>query len=371
MLPFPILNVYGNNIADRPKIVDFQGGSNRSSFYMLYDNGELYGFGDNFYGNLGQGDRINKTGHFYLISTNVRMFSGGAAGCVILKTDNSIWHCGSKLQYSTDSTNFNVVPTNISSYFSTIDLNSVKDIGTSTSSIQILLNTGELYGIGSNSTRVLGTGNTSPVTVLTKLTPMTILKMSCTQGTIAIINDTNEMYMSGSNGNAQYGDGTTTSSTSYIKIMSDVVDVHCSANITQIKRADGTFAAAGYAAGGQIGTGAVSGNISNYTTISSPSGIDIFNKIKIFSGSASFGLVGDTIYGTGAPYGAGVNSSQLVNNYTLCVGAPSTFDGISVGANGTFIYKGSELYYTGISSGNLNATGNVTSFIKITQGLPY
>jgi alpha-tubulin suppressor-like RCC1 family protein len=75
--------------------VQYVAAGNNSSFYIK-DDGTLWAAGYNYYGELGLGDRENKTSFTQVSSAgnNVKAVSAGARHTVILKTDGTVWVTG-------------------------------------------------------------------------------------------------------------------------------------------------------------------------------------------------------------------------------------------------------------------------------------
>jgi alpha-tubulin suppressor-like RCC1 family protein len=81
----------GSTITD----VQYVAAGNNSSFYIKND-GTLWAAGYNYYGELGLGDKENKTSFTQVSSAgnNVTAVSAGARHTVILKTDGTVWATG-------------------------------------------------------------------------------------------------------------------------------------------------------------------------------------------------------------------------------------------------------------------------------------
>jgi alpha-tubulin suppressor-like RCC1 family protein len=75
--------------------VQYVAAGNNSSFYIK-DDGTLWAAGYNYYGELGLGDKENKTSFTQVSSAgnNVKTVSAGARHTVILKTDGTVWVTG-------------------------------------------------------------------------------------------------------------------------------------------------------------------------------------------------------------------------------------------------------------------------------------
>lgn len=96
MLPFPIIS--SRNILPKKVIKKMDGASN---VFILYDNGELYGFGRNLYGELGVGVKTPVT-TVRLLETNVSKMWVGLCDILFVK-GGSYYTAG--IGYLVDSTN--------------------------------------------------------------------------------------------------------------------------------------------------------------------------------------------------------------------------------------------------------------------------
>lgn len=77
-----------------PKIKDIEGAPNQDAFFALSEDGNLYGWGDNRTGILGDGT-ANKTLKPKLIISNVRLLSNGSGNHIMVqKKDLSLWAWG-------------------------------------------------------------------------------------------------------------------------------------------------------------------------------------------------------------------------------------------------------------------------------------
>lgn len=364
MLPFSIISKYANIAPTAPKIISVQGGATRNSFYILYDNGELYGFYDNFYGAFGNGTRTNITDKFTLINTNVKMFSASDTACVVLKNDNTIWHSGTTLSY-TNSNNFNLVPTNITSVFSSIDITTIIKLIVLEGGMAVMLSNSNVYGIGSNSLGQMG--SIASGSTLTLLVSGVVDFFGCYYNT-GYINSSNDFYITGYNNVGQLGTGNTTNRSAYALLTSGVSKVQLSANGTHVQYLDGSIKVCG--ASSSIGVNISSGNTTTLTAIVPVRSL-VFDKIILSSGTSSFGVSAGVLYSTGGNLTSSLGNTS-VYTYNPTINALSNFDGINVLASATYMWKGTDLYYTGATATDPNkGTTNVYTFTKVQANIPY
>lgn len=370
MIPFVRMLEYGNNIL---RIKQLRYGD---CCYVLYSNGELYGYGLNVSGTLGQGDKVNRYDRFYLIDTNVKVFHSCDRSLVYIKKDLTIWCTGEQTSYST-STLHNVSPTNITSYFSTIQIANIKKIQTAKTSIVILMNDGLVYGIGNNTSGELGTGNTNAVQSL-RLISTNSADISANVGNIGILDTGSNFLISGLNNYGQLGTGNTSSDYTFKVRINNARTIELSLYGSYCELNNGFYMACGYNASGEIGTGSSNSSVLTFSTLNvgGSGSVDLFynNKIsRTFIASASFAVVNSELYSTGNGTATSQNKDNVqIRSYAKAINPLQlSFDGISSGYSATFMHKGLDIYYTGFSTMNLNGTGTVLTFTKLTKGLPY
>lgn len=150
MLPFPILNHYGNKIIQR-EITKFDASQNQIS--VLYSTGKLYSRGIYVQGNLGTGTTSNLTS-WTLVQENVVDVALGAWNTVIRKNDGTIWCSGNGYMMNRGNTTNNsfVDITNLFGAYS----NNIKEIQLGLYSMMFLTNDNNLYGLGYNYYGELG-----------------------------------------------------------------------------------------------------------------------------------------------------------------------------------------------------------------------
>ena len=115
---------------------------------------------------------------------------------------------------------------------------------------------GSLYLWGKNTYGQLGTGDTDNRTVPFRLDRLGKVKaVRLGEDNTAAITEGGELYMWGRNGAGQLGDGTTTDRQEPVKILDDVVSVEVQDTYTAAVTVDGSLWMWGYNINGQLGTG--------------------------------------------------------------------------------------------------------------------
>lgn len=216
MLPFPILNNYGNTAPKVKNIKDVQCGV--SSVSILYDNGQLYAKGS-YTGN----GAVTST-EWSLIPGNHDKIICSAAGTVSIHTDGSIWYAGSTGKAF--NINSSVLTfTEVTSTFG-VHANNIKKISLGRNSVLFLTNDNDLYGMGYNSTGELGSSVINsfrgPVLISSSVKDMYLYSEAS-----GYITTSGTFYRCGLNGTySNLGTGTTTNVTSFTPyaIGSHVID---------------------------------------------------------------------------------------------------------------------------------------------------
>lgn len=167
MLPFPILNYYGNNIVPPVKLIKrFSISSNGSGVLLHYTNGDLYALGANTSGKFGTGNTTNITGAWKLIASNVRTYVCSHNFTIVIHNDGTVQYSGdvsyiftSALGYSFSTTN---VFTDMTSAFSTFDISGIKSLEACEDSgyrFWLIDKDNVLWCIGSNQYYALGSSS--------------------------------------------------------------------------------------------------------------------------------------------------------------------------------------------------------------------
>ena len=140
--------------------------------FILKNDGTLWSTGYNVNGQLGLGDAANRY-NFTQITTNadnIKSVFCGANHTVMLKNDGTLWSCGLNvdgqlgLGDKTNKTTFTQITTNASD---------VKEIYCGCYHTLILKNDGTLWGTGNNTYGQLGLGDTTNRTTFTQITTNT------------------------------------------------------------------------------------------------------------------------------------------------------------------------------------------------------
>lgn len=254
MLPFPIMNHYGNIVVQK-KIKKFD--TTYGSLYLLYSDGRLYGRGRNNAYQIGTGDNTTVT-EWYLISTEVSDFwisHGAQESPVIIKKNDSTWYiCGRGYLFGT--------PTLYSTLTDVTDKLKVLNNGYD----RLILNPQNIWykkdgiyfrmGINSSSNLLISSSTSSRITSFTEYVPDETVNeiFPGDTGTIITYNDGTAKAI-GSNTEGLYG---LPASQSYSVLTSitipEIISVYYSKSSTWFNTIDGLYAC-GNSRGGQLGNG--------------------------------------------------------------------------------------------------------------------
>lgn len=235
--------------------------------FAVKKDGSLWACGSNAEGILGLGDTANKTS-FTQVTTNinndVEKVACGDGHTLILKTDGTVWSCGSNyngqlgLGDNTNKTSFTQVP----------NMTNVKKIECCVNSTFILKNDGTLWACGYNYYGQLGLNNNYNQNTFTQVTTNVsndVKDISCGGYMSLLVKNNGTLWVTGQDSYGGFGWNNTGFQYSYFSqttnnINSDVEKVACGSFHSVILKTDGSVWGSGYNSYGQLGLG----NTSNY-----------------------------------------------------------------------------------------------------------
>lgn len=160
MIPFVRMFEYGNSSVT-PYIKDISFGLSSSILYMvLLSNGDMYVGGNNDSGQLGMGDKNSRFRQMFFSRSDVRLIGCSPNTSMYITNDNRIFFAGDQSIRNNSGTiagrtTFEDITDTL---FSTIDVSQIKKISVE-QSIAVLMNNGDVYGIGLNRFGALGVGH--------------------------------------------------------------------------------------------------------------------------------------------------------------------------------------------------------------------
>ena len=226
---------------------------------ILKNDGTLWGCGKNDYGQLGLGDNTNRN-IFTQIATNIDDIKSICCGdnyTFILKNDNTLWGCGDNscgqlgLGDKTNRTTFTRVTTNT---------DDIKEIYCGSYHAIILKNDGTLWSCGDNSFNQLGLGDNKIRTTFTQVTANTdnIKEIYCGANRTLILKNDGTLWGCGYNRYGELGLGEIADKNIFTQITTNADDIKlvcCGDNYTIILKNDDTLWGCGANNYGQLGLG--------------------------------------------------------------------------------------------------------------------
>ncbi len=355
-----------------------------NSFVIKQDN-TLWATGNNTSGSLGLGNSTAQT-VFTQVTSGVNNIWEKVSGCNIhtlgIKTDGTLWGwgynfygqlgLGDNITYNTPQqvgtdTNWNKIYTSKTSTISgtTGFSAAIKDDNT-------------LYITGRNTNGQLGLGDTTARNVFTQVTTAGINTWSMVSlGTsfMAGIKTDGTLWAWGLNTSGQLGLGNTTEFTSPQKVGTDTdwIQVACGSNFTIARKSDNTIYSTGNNSNGVLARGEFNDNYTTFGQIGTSNWIDIqcgFNFMAVLSPTYYLSFAGYNQYGE-----FGQNYTVITGNYRAPTLAPSISNNnwISTGffpfgsSYILFIKADGTLWASGTNATGQLGLGDTTTRTVITQ----
>lgn len=234
--------------------------ASRGSHTVALRNGAAWGWGDNFYGQLGDGTKENRSFAVQMqnLSSVVSIAAGGDFS-MALRDDGTVWTCGNnewgQLGNGSTSTIQSSVPVQV------VSLSGVVAIAAGGSHALALKSDGSVWAWGVNASGELGGGSTDfakhPV-------PRLVAGLGNVSGiaagsdySIVVDKADGSLWAWGVNGHGQLGDGTTTQRTSPVRVLgvSQVTSISPGENHCAVVTQDSSVWTWGSNAWGQLGLG--------------------------------------------------------------------------------------------------------------------
>lgn len=337
MLPFPIMNQYGNILPkyefDRPLQLNYY-----NKFYLSKE-GNLYGYGFNNYGQLGLGHNV-PVASFTLCYSGVNRYYSGLNGVLLITIDNRILISGRTSWIFPE-----VIPSDSWSYVDItsilsnlgISSNDIKDCHISEVSTAILLNDGRILCTGLNSYGDCGMGDTKTIkNLIFNPNISNVKELRGSRYGRFFIDYNQNLYYSGNNNNGTGGINNTNNTPKITYVTSMVKDVGCTMSCTYVFKLDGTIQTCGLPVAGQLGNGVSSSDstlsILVPTTISTTYNINSYFQVQCNGGpTQGFSPIyrnGSTIYMCGLNTNGNlgidntISTSYITSPYTYMLDSP-------------------------------------------------
>ncbi|HEX3018909.1 MAG TPA: immunoglobulin domain-containing protein [Chitinispirillaceae bacterium] len=214
---------------------------------ILKNNHSLWGFGYNFYCQLGDGTKTNHLTPVKLMD-NVQSISAGQSHSLILKIDGSAWACGHNAngQLGNGSLIEQTTPVKV--------MDSISHISAGADYSMFLKNDGSLWVCGNNYYGQLGDGTTINRSFPIKI--MSSVKTMSARGLHSLIlKHDGSLWVCGNNAYGQLGDGTTTKRLFPIQILTGVRRISAGFQHSLVIKDDNSLWTFGLNNYGQLGNG--------------------------------------------------------------------------------------------------------------------
>lgn len=336
---------------------------NDYNLIYLTSKGNLYGCGDNSYGQLGLSSDITPITSFVKIVENVKDFTAYSNILWYLTNSGELYGCGANTYGRLGSGNI------IDVKQWTKRAENVKQFYCGTSTSWYITNSGDLYGCGYNKYGEQGSGDTTTVTMFTKRAE-NVKKIFTTEedGLFATwyINNDGDLYGCGYNNKGQQGSGNTTNVTKFTKRAENVKDVKVFQIRTVYINNNNDLYSCGWNGYGPHGTGQWGADnlVKTFTKIAS--------NIKDFDCSENTTWYidqNDDLYGCGSNvYGQQGDGTTDASITTFTKRASNVKD-VTCGKEYTswYITDKGDLYGCGMGKHGMQGSGNTNNVLTFTK----
>jgi alpha-tubulin suppressor-like RCC1 family protein len=218
-------------------------------------SGQLYAWGNNGSGRLGDGTTTNRRLPKAITTVApVKMAAGGTDFTTLLLTDGTVYGMGSNVDRAADgTTTTRLVPTRVGT------LSGIVQVSTRPNSrfAAALKSDGTVFAWGSNGSGQLGSGTSGGTAGVTQAGITGAVAISAGGAHMLALKADGTVWSWGNNANGQLGDGTMAMRTSPVPVSSltGVVAIAAGSGSSMAIRADGTLWAWGYNLDGRLGDG--------------------------------------------------------------------------------------------------------------------
>lgn len=319
--------------------------SSDAAFNMaLTDNGMVYTWGSNAYGQLGSGNTVDKSVP-YNVTPNITLNEGeeitdiatGITYSIVLTSEYRIFAWGSNTygQFGNGTTTDELLPIDITSFIPLGETDYITNIYTGGLTTILTSNLGKVYTFGYNTYGNLGIGTTahssSPIDITDNFNfdvDEELVSVESSMGHVLALTNQNNLYSWGNNSGGQLGDGSSITKKLPIDITSNlpfssstqIVDIEVGSQYSGLVNELGEIYTWGFNSNGALGEG---------TSISRYSPYEITNQFSLAEGeliieldigiSHSFAI---TDLGNSFSWGLGL-SGQLGEGYKITRSYPT------------------------------------------------
>ncbi|MFD0695875.1 S-layer homology domain-containing protein [Paenibacillus sp. GCM10027628] len=304
-----------------------------SSFFIK--NNQVWGWGSNIFGQLGDGTNTSKIAPEQLSLDHVAAVSSGDKHTVAVKQDGSLWTWGQNFfgQLGDGTTSDRTTPAQVAS------LTGVVSAAAGSNHTIALLGNGSVWSFGDNTYGQLGHDKTAPTNQIVQLSD--ILAVAAGSNFNLALKNTGKIWAWGDNANGELGDGTYAAKQQPVELdgITGVTAIAAGKNYALALKDDGTVWAWGYNAFGQLGIGTT-------TTQTKPVQVVGLSNIK-------------------AIYAGTYHSIAIKNDGTVWAWGQNMFGQLG---DGSKTNQTQPEQVKGISAAEAAAAGGTNTFVKLTDG---
>ncbi|MGQ7885881.1 RCC1 domain-containing protein [Paenibacillus sp. WC2504] len=220
---------------------------------FIIKNNQLYGWGSNTFGQLGDGTHTSAIAPKALSLDGIAAIEGGDTHMVVVKQDETLWTWGQNFfgQLGDGTTTPSTVPVQVRG------LNGVVAATAGSNHTLALLNNGSVWSFGDNTYGQLGHDTTAASNQIIQLS--NIVAIASGANFNLALENTGKIWAWGDNTSGQLGDGTLASRQQPAQIydLAGVIAISAGKNFALALKDDGTVWAWGYNAFGQLGNGTI------------------------------------------------------------------------------------------------------------------
>lgn len=320
------VNAWGNNIygelgdgsttqKNNPIVVstlndmlEVAGGLNHS--LAVKNDGTAWAWGDNSVGQLGDGTLLERNTPVQVL-TNVKSVAAGQQHSLALKNDGTVWAWGKNIngQLGDGTVTQRATPTQV------MGLSGIVAIAGGYYHSAALKKDGTVWCWGDDGWGELGNGMGGSVLIPTKVSDLSgIIAIACGENHTLVLKDNGMVFAFGINNNGELGDGTNMYKTTPTQVnnLTGIIAIEAGMSHSMALKSNGTVWTWGLNGSGQLGNG---NNVNQNSPVmmSNVTGI-----IAIEGGAAhSLGLKNDgTLKSCGANYAGQIGDGTLVYRYT-------------------------------------------------------
>ena len=341
-------------------ITKFQSGG--TTMWYLDSNGDLWGCGDNQYGQQGIDPATTYVSTFTKRASNVKDFTCSESTTWYIDEDDKLYGCGLNDQGQQGTGN----TTNVSTF--TQRGTNVADVKASGIMTWYLTKDNKLYGTGANGGGQQSTGDTTTVLNFTqRATSVASFKLPKETGAVVwYLSTSGALFGVGMNVQGNQGDGTGGTTGNYVGTFTQratgVVDYDCTAYETWYVTTGGVLYGCGRNNSGQQGIATSTARVLTFTQRAT--GV---KNVQCFLGTTWYTDTNDNIYSTGLNSN-GQQGTGNTTNTTAFAQRATNVSKLYVGRNATwYINKSGVLYGTGVNSSGNQGSGDTTTISSFTQ----